>query len=115
MSSDELLIEQLDGPGDTSQVIRLRGPLTISTLFPLQTMLRAPSSAATILELAEVPYVDSAGLGVLVNTYVSHQKNGRRLLLVGVTERVSNLFKITKVDQIFELCSSVEDARQRLS
>lgn len=115
MASEELLIEQVAAPTDTSRVIRLRGPVTLSNLFPLQTMLRAPSTASTIIELAEVPYLDSAGLGVLVNSYVSHQKNGRRLLLVGVTERVGNLLKITKVDQLFEVCSSLEEARQRLS
>lgn len=115
MASDELLIEQVAAHDDTSRVIRLRGPLVISNLFALQTMLRAPSTASTILELAEVPYVDSAGLGVLVNSYVSHQKSGRRFLLVGVNERVGNLLKITKVDQIFEVCPSLADARRRLA
>ena len=59
--------------------------------------------------------MDSAGLGVLTNSYVSHQKNGRKLLLVGVNERVQTLFKVTRLDKLFEIFPTVEGAGRRLA
>jgi anti-sigma B factor antagonist len=60
--------------------------------------------------MTEVPYVDSAGLGVLTNAYVAHQRQGRRMLLVGVCERVQDLFELTGVHKLFEIFPSVESA-----
>jgi len=54
-----------------------------------------------ILDLTEVPYIDSAGLGSLVGTYVSSHKAGQQVVLTGVNERVAKLFQITKVEPLF--------------
>jgi anti-sigma B factor antagonist len=110
--SQTLAIERLSGDGDRQLVLRLTGPLLLTTMFDLQTQLRETSSSTTIVDLSGVPYVDSAGLGVLVNSYVSHQKHGRRLILAGVPERVMSLLKMCRVDQLFELVLDVDEARR---
>ena len=84
--------------------------MVLGNMFAFQEVLRS-ESVTTILDLTDVPYMDSAGLGVLTNSYVSHQKHGRKLLFVGVNERVQTLFKVTKLDQLFEVFSTVEGAR----
>ena len=49
-----------------------------------------------ILDFSETPYMDSAGLGLVMNSYV--WRSGRKLLLAGVNERVSELFEdLTRV------------------
>lgn len=63
-----------------------------------------------ILDLSGVPYMDSAGLGVLMNGYVSAQNNHREFLLTGVNERVQALLEMTKVDRILRIYQSVESA-----
>ena len=80
-------------------------------MFDLQSQLRDVSSTTTIVDLSGVPYVDSAGLGVLVNSHVSHQKNGRRLILAGVPERVMSLLKMCRVDLLFEMLPDLDAAR----
>jgi anti-sigma B factor antagonist len=62
---------------------------------------RHESAETMILDLSDVPYIDSVGLGSLVATYVSHQKSGRCLVLTGVTPRVMKVLKITNVHNFF--------------
>jgi anti-anti-sigma factor len=58
-----------------------------------------------------VPYMDSAGLGVLINGYVSRQNRGRRIAFVGPTDRVTALMKTTRVDTVLPIFSSVDDVK----
>lgn len=55
------------------------------------------------LNLAEVGYVDSLGLGLLVATHNSLQKSGNRLQLSDLSEDVSKLFKQMRLDMHFDL------------
>jgi anti-sigma B factor antagonist len=55
----------------------------MSTLFEFQATVRANTSRALIIDLTDVPYVDSGGIGALVGAYVRHQKEGYSLALVG--------------------------------
>src|SRR5260221_12417421 len=54
-----------------------------------------------ILDLSDVPYIDSVGLGSLVAACVSHQKTGRCLVLTGLKPRVRKIMEITKVGDFF--------------
>jgi anti-sigma B factor antagonist len=62
----EPLVVDFDGRG----VMRLRGPLTTENLPPFHNAVRRDDSAVLFLDLSEVPYIDSAGLGSLVSAYV---------------------------------------------
>ncbi len=72
--------------------------------------MRGSTSPTLILDLTQVPYIDSAGIGALVGAYVNHQKDGRRLALVGVTQRVGNTMQITRVEQFFPFYDTVAAA-----
>jgi anti-sigma B factor antagonist len=65
------------------------------------------------MDLTSVPYMDSAGLGVVMNYFVSAQDNGRKLLLVGVNDRVRALLEMTKVDSVLRMCDSVDAAQSQ--
>ena len=74
-------------------------------------MVRGSKAPTLILDLTEVPYIDSAGIGALVGAYVNHQKEGRRLALVGVTQRVRNTMQVTHVEQFFPFYDTVAAAQ----
>jgi anti-sigma B factor antagonist len=55
-----------------------------------------------VLNLSQVGYVDSAGLGELVQSYSTVVKQGGHVRLSGVTERLNSLLVITKLSTVFE-------------
>jgi len=114
MSAETLTLESVPGQTAGSRVLRLIGPLTIHNLFEFQSTLRADPPATLILDLSDVPYMDSAGMGSIINYYVSCQRNGRRLIVAGVNGRVMELFVMTKVNALLTMVSSVAEAEQAL-
>ena len=105
MRDEPLTIEDL-GVQDQKRVLRLKGPLTIGTLYEFQNTVRA-NAISLVLDFTGVPYVDSAGVGALVGAYVRHQKEGHTLTLAGVNDRVRNTLKVTQVENFFEYGPSV--------
>lgn len=65
-----------------------------------------------ILNLADVPYVDSAGLGAIVRTYTTVSRQGGSLKLLNLTKRITDLLSITKLLTVFETYDSESDAVQ---
>ena len=64
----------------------------------------------TVIDLTDVPYMDSAGMGLVMNHYVRCQTNGAKLIVAGANSRVMDLFKVTKVDTVLPLVGTIEDA-----
>jgi anti-sigma B factor antagonist len=63
-----------------------------------------------LLNLSEVSYVDSAGLGEMVQSYATVMKNGGSLKLLNVTKRIRDLLSITKLLTVFECHDSEAEA-----
>jgi anti-anti-sigma factor len=115
MDSEKLTIGNSPGALEGHRVLKLNGPLTLSTLFDFQSAVRAEKAPTVIIDLSEVPYVDSAGLGSVINAHVSCTNAGRHLALVGVTERVRTLLQLTRVEQVFTIFPTLEDAERGVS
>ena len=63
-----------------------------------------------LVNLAEVTYVDSSGLGELVSSYGSVAKAGGKIKLLNVQPRVADLLKMTKLHTLFETFSDESQA-----
>ena len=107
MPQEPLHIEDVNGTHAGQRILRLSGPILISNFFEFQALVRADTSRTLILDLTQVPYIDSAGIGALVGAYVNHQKEGRDLALAGVTKRVRDAMQVTRVEQFFRFFDSV--------
>ena len=68
-----------------------------------------------VLNLAEVPYIDSAGLGEIVRTYTTVSRQGGSLKLLNLTKRITDLLAITKLLTVFETFESEDEAVQSFS
>jgi anti-sigma B factor antagonist len=112
LSQEPLTIEDLDGARPGQRILRLRGPVVLGTLFQFQTAIRAKDASTLIMDFTGVPYIDSAGIGALVGAYVTHNKEGRSLGLVGVSDRIHAALGVTRVEQFFHFFNSVSDAEQ---
>lgn len=63
-----------------------------------------------VLNLGNVSYVDSAGLGALVSAYTTMTREGGALKLVKVTGKLQDLLSITKLLTVFDTYSTEEEA-----
>ena len=68
--------------------------------------------ARIILDLTGVSYVDSSGVGTIVELKRRAMRNKNTVVLVGLQPRVRSLFEITKLDKFFTITDSIDEARQ---
>ena len=68
-----------------------------------------------VLNLADVPYIDSAGLGEIVRTYTTVSRQGGSLKLLNLTKRITDLLAITKLLTVFETFDVEADAVKSFS
>lgn len=68
-----------------------------------------------VLDLAEVKYIDSAGLGTLVAGYTSAQNQGAGIKLANLTKKFHEQLHITKLVTVFDVYDSVADAVKSFS
>jgi anti-sigma B factor antagonist len=98
----ELGLETVRSPEET--LVRCVGRITSSTSATLQSAVRPliPQSRRLVLDLTDVTYLDSSGLGALVSIYVSARRQECELKLINLNERLKQLFRITQMAKIFE-------------
>src|SRR5215510_2330762 len=68
-----------------------------------------------LLNLADVPYLDSAGLGEVVRAYTTVSRQGGNLKLLNLTKRITDLLAITKLLTVFETFESESEAVRSFS
>lgn len=92
--------------GDIS-VVDVRGRITVGEgnvmLRDFVTRLVESGNKRIVLNLQGVEYVDSGGLGELVRTHTTLQKEGGQLKMVNVNQRVQELLKLTSLNKIFDV------------
>src|SRR5258708_25720585 len=101
MGIQELKVERYEGVADDQRILLLSVPITMETAPQFERAVCHESAETMILDLSDVPFIDSVGLGALVRAYVSHQKKGRRLVLPWVKARVRKVMELTKVHDFF--------------
>lgn len=72
-----------------------------------QMTLSAPDRV--IVDLSEVDFIDSSGLGAIVAA-MKQLREGQRLELAGLTPTVSKVFRLTRMDTVFILFDTLEEA-----
>ena len=92
------------------RTIQLSGPVTLTSMFGFQAKLRELPAADTVVDLSQVPYVDSAGIGCLMNAYVSSKNAGKRFALIAANDRVKAVLSHTRVDQVIPMFATVEES-----
>jgi anti-sigma B factor antagonist len=110
MQQETLAVEVLAGKSDGTRIVRVIGPVLLSNFFSLKTELDKDPTPVTILDLSEVEYMDSAGMGAIINYYVSAQRRGSKLIAAGPNYRVVELFKLTHVDSLIPMTATVAEA-----
>jgi len=95
------------------KILVLSGNLTVGGASNLREMVSAETAAGSlqqILNLKEVDYIDSTGLGTMVICYMSVQKAGGALKLVNLNRRNLELVLLTKLSTVFQIFNEEQEA-----
>jgi anti-sigma B factor antagonist len=89
-----------------ARIVRCTGKLVAGSAGILQAEIRGliPGTRRIVLDLTELSYMDSSGLGSIIGLYVSAKSAGTRLEMINLSKRVRELFSITNVLNLFEVC-----------
>jgi anti-anti-sigma factor len=112
-------IDREEGPGVV--VFRLAGPFTARDMYGTVTpealrgmfaaLPRDGEPGKQIFDLSQVPYMDSAGLGMIASQLARCQAAGVRLVLAGVSARVLELLRMTKLDGLIPMAATLDEAK----
>jgi anti-sigma B factor antagonist len=105
--SEKVLTFEIERDGDTA-VVRCHGRLVAGTTEELYQEVKQllPQARVVIVDLAELTYVDSSGLGTLVRLHASARKLGCEFKLLQLGKQLRNVLKLTNLLSVF---AQVED------
>jgi anti-sigma B factor antagonist len=91
-------------PDDGTPTLRCRGRITTETsgLFKTEVKNWVPRSKLVIVDLSNVDYIDSSGLGTVLATYITAKAAGCTVRLVNLTPRIKDLLQLTRLASVFE-------------
>jgi anti-anti-sigma factor len=109
-----LQIESLPGSRPDVRILRVHGPLVISNFFDFQQAAREDKSPILIIDLADVPYMDSAALGSILGIHVSSGRKQTKYALIHVAPRIESMFNISGVRDTLVMFATLADAEAAL-
>ncbi|MFG1674080.1 STAS domain-containing protein [Micromonospora sp. NPDC049282] len=101
--------------GRVGTVVEVAGELDMSTTPQLRDRLSEVvqgGARVVVVDLANVGFMDSSGLGALVLAYKDLRERDGWLGLVGARPPVRQLFSVTSVDRVISLFDTVQDAEE---
>ena len=101
-ASQELKLETVTTPEETR--VRCIGKLTYTSCEVLRSAVHPllPQTKRLVLDLKDMTYLDSFGLGVLVGVYLSAKRQDCQLRLINVDQQAKNIIRITNLTYLVE-------------
>ena len=96
----EIKIETSAGTREGTRILRVSGPFTIESVDAFESVAEILNDPVIIIDLTEVPYMDSTALGAIVSLHRPSQSHQRQYAVVGASERLRTMFRIARVNDI---------------
>ena len=98
-------------------IVAVRGEIDLQNSPELRTelldLLTKHAPQRLVINLAQVPYMDSSAIAVLVESLQKLRKSGGRLFLIGLQPRVRGLLEIARLDSIFVIAKDEAEAMSK--
>lgn len=94
------------------RVLHLRGPVDVAAAMGLRDLLGAQvdaPSARVLVDLTEVPLIDSSGIGILITAHRRAVAQGAGFALAGPTPPVARVFEMTRTNKLLSIHETVAD------
>jgi anti-sigma B factor antagonist len=98
---------------DTARVIEIKGDITAGSedvLMDAYTRASESGVRAIVLSFAQLDYMNSGGIGLLVTLLVRAQRQRQRVLAYGLSDHYRQIFELTRLDEAVGIHDSEEDA-----
>ena len=102
------------GSREGLHILVLKGAFTSSSSPVFNDAVVAVAAPRLIVDLSEVPMMDSMAIGALVRAFVSCHKSGSKLALAGMNHRVQNVLHLTGIAPLFDSYDTVAQAEEAL-
>lgn len=113
-----ILLVDIEKPNSGVTLVRFTGALTLGTsLHAADAQLQKTiqdGAAKVVVDMAGVPYMDSAGLGTLVQASGMAKQQDGELRLCGVSDRVAELIRMTRTDALLPMDADVDASLKAL-
>jgi anti-anti-sigma factor len=113
-SNPAVRIDRLPGSSQSVVILKVQGPLEITNYGEFEELMRRNESPVLLVDLADVPYIDSAVLGSMVATHVACARNQRKYALVHVNHRIQTMLTVSGVGEIIVTFPTVAQAEASL-
>ena len=98
-------------------LVQLKGRLDATTNVKVRSELQKilqNEQPKLIIDLQDVPFIDSSGLAALVSGLRSAREKGGNIALSGVQPQAQTVFRLTMLDRVFSISPTYDEARQSL-
>lgn len=110
MQPVNLELEKLAGSDANRVVLRLKGKLSLESVHNFIQKVRPEPAAGLVLEMSGVSFLDSAGLGALVQMFVHRRNKGQTFALAGLTEQSNAILQVAGLRKLLPTYASFEEA-----
>ena len=112
MAEPSSVIRGIEQRGNAT-VVTVAGDVDLqqATVFQQQMLgLLDRKPPLVVIDLTDVPYMDSSGVASLVKVLSRSKKQNTSLKLAGLNPRVRGIFEITRLDTVFQMTDTVDEA-----
>jgi anti-sigma B factor antagonist len=108
MQPVQLDLEKLTGSDANQLILRLKGKLSIESVHGFIQTMKAGAPAYLILDMSEVSFLDSAGVGALVQVFVHRRNKGQGF--AGLSKQSNAVMQVAGLTKLLPIHASAEEA-----
>ena len=110
MQPAHLDFEKLSEPDANRLILKLKGKLSLETVHNFIQTVRQEPAAQLILDMDQVSFLDSAGVGALVQLFVHRRNLGKRFALTRLSQQNNAVMQVAGLTKLLPIHASVEEA-----
>jgi len=114
-SNPPVRVETVAGSRPGVTIVKVQGPLDITNYGEFEELMRRNESPVLLVDLTDVPYIDSAVLGSMVAVHVACARHQRKYALVCANQRIQNMLTVSGVGEIIISFGTVLQAEAALA
>jgi anti-sigma B factor antagonist len=106
----KLDLEKLPSSNETITIYKAVGKLSLETVNEFIQKVRPETAAYVVLDMHEVTFLDSAGVGSLVSLFVSRRNQGKKFALAALSSQSTAVVMVAGLQNLLPIYKTVEEA-----